>query len=72
MSRIAPTFAALAKQNRKALIPFVTAGDPDPAMTVPLMHALAAAGADNVVIWLQGNNEADIVAELAELAADLF
>ena len=46
MSRIAATFAALKKQNRKALIPFVTAGDPDPAMTVPLMHALAAAGAD--------------------------
>jgi hypothetical protein len=33
---------------------------------------LAAAGADNVVIWLQGNNEADILAELAELAADFF
>ncbi len=46
MSRIAATFAALQKRNRKALIPFVTAGDPDPAMTVPLMHALAAAGAD--------------------------
>ncbi len=46
MSRIAATFAALKKQNRKALIPFVTAGDPDPEMTVPLMHALAAAGAD--------------------------
>ena len=46
MSRIASTFAALAKQSRKALIPFITAGDPDPAMTVPLMHALAAAGAD--------------------------
>jgi tryptophan synthase alpha chain len=46
MSRIAATFAALRKENRKALIPFVTAGDPDPAMTVPLMHALAAAGAD--------------------------
>ncbi len=46
MSRIAATFAALKKQNRKALIPFITAGDPDPAMTVPLMHALAAAGAD--------------------------
>ncbi len=28
------------------MIPFITAGDPDPAMTVPLMHALAAAGAD--------------------------
>ncbi len=46
MSRIAATFAALKQQHRKALIPFVTAGDPDPALTVPLMHALAAAGAD--------------------------
>jgi tryptophan synthase alpha chain len=46
MSRIAATFAALQAQQRKALIPFVTAGDPDPAMTVPLMHALAAAGSD--------------------------
>ena len=46
MSRIAATFAALGKQNRKALIPFLTAGDPEPAMTVPLMHALVAAGAD--------------------------
>ena len=46
MSRIAATFTALKRQNRKALIPFVTAGDPDLAMTVPLMHALAAAGAD--------------------------
>ncbi len=46
MSRIAATFATLRSQNRKALIPFITAGDPDPEMTVPLMHALAAAGAD--------------------------
>jgi tryptophan synthase alpha chain len=46
MSRIAATFEALKKQGKKALIPFVTAGDPDPAMTVPLMHALAAAGVD--------------------------
>ena len=46
MSRIAAAFAALQKDNRKALIPFVTAGDPDPAMTVPLMHALAGAGAN--------------------------
>ena len=46
MSRIAATFETLKTQGRKALIPFVTAGDPDPAMTVPLMHALAAAGVD--------------------------
>jgi tryptophan synthase alpha chain len=46
MSRIADTFAKLKKQGRKALIPFVTAGDPDPKLTVPVMHALAKAGAD--------------------------
>jgi tryptophan synthase alpha chain len=46
MSRIAATFDALRQRGRKALIPFVTAGDPSPALTVPLMHALAAAGAD--------------------------
>ncbi|MGE5526773.1 MAG: tryptophan synthase subunit alpha [Rhodospirillaceae bacterium] len=46
MSRIAATFARLRDQNRKALIPFVTAGDPDPALTVPLMQALVEAGAD--------------------------
>jgi tryptophan synthase alpha chain len=46
MSRIAATFESLKKHGRKALIPFITAGDPDPAMAVPLMHALAKAGAD--------------------------
>jgi tryptophan synthase alpha chain len=44
MSRIDNTFAALGQ--RKALIPFITAGDPSPEMTVPLMHALVASGAD--------------------------
>ncbi len=46
MSRIQVTFDKLKQQNRKALIPFFTAGDPDPALTVPLMHALVQAGAD--------------------------
>jgi tryptophan synthase alpha chain len=46
MSRIAATFAALKAAQRKALIPFVTAGDPAPDRTVPLMHALVAGGAD--------------------------
>ena len=46
MSRLAATFAKLKKEGRKALIPFVTAGDPEPRLTVPLMHALAEAGAD--------------------------
>lgn len=46
MSRIGPTFAALKAQNQKALIPFITAGDPGKGLTVPLMHALVEAGAD--------------------------
>ncbi len=46
MSRIQNKFEALKIQGRKALIPFVTAGDPNPQVTVPLMHALVASGAD--------------------------
>ena len=46
MSKIQATFERLQAQGRKALIPFVTAGDPDPVTTVPLMHALVEAGAD--------------------------
>lgn len=46
INRISKTFAALKKQNRKALIPFITAGDPNPEITVQLMHKLAQSGAD--------------------------
>ena len=46
MSRIVAAFERLAREGRKALIPFITAGDPDPGLTVTLMHALAQAGAD--------------------------
>ncbi len=46
MSRIQSTLSALAEKNKKGLIPFITAGDPAPELTVPLMHALVAGGAD--------------------------
>ncbi|HEX5801952.1 MAG TPA: tryptophan synthase subunit alpha [Azospira sp.] len=46
MSRIQASFERLRAQGRKALIPFITAGDPDAALTVPLMQALVEAGAD--------------------------
>ncbi len=46
MSRIAQRFADLKVDGRKALIPFVTAGDPNPSVTVPLLHAMVEAGAD--------------------------
>lgn len=46
MSRLADTFAALKKARRKALVPYITAGDPVLSATVPMMHALVQAGAD--------------------------
>ncbi|MDP2809031.1 MAG: tryptophan synthase subunit alpha [Rhodocyclaceae bacterium] len=50
MSRIQTTFRRLQAQGphgrRAALIPFITAGDPEPGLTVPLMHALVEGGAD--------------------------
>jgi len=48
MSRIGTRFQQLRDQHRKALIPYVTAGDPRPEVTVPLLHALVKAGADIV------------------------
>lgn len=46
MSRIESCFARLSENNRKALIPYVTAGDSSKDVTVPLMHAMVEAGAD--------------------------
>jgi tryptophan synthase alpha chain len=46
MNRIDATFARLRATGRTALIPYVTAGDPCPAATLPILHALTAAGAD--------------------------
>jgi tryptophan synthase alpha chain len=46
MSRIQARFEALARERRKALIPYIIAGDPHPSLTVPLMRALVEAGAD--------------------------
>lgn len=46
MSRIGKRFEQLRRDGRKALIPFITAGDPQPDVTVGLMHALVRAGAD--------------------------
>jgi tryptophan synthase alpha chain len=46
MSRIQGCFEALAQARGKALIPYITAGDPHPSLTVPLMRGLVEAGAD--------------------------
>ena len=45
-TRLDQAFAALKEKGRKALIPYITCGDPFPEKTVELMLAMAEAGAD--------------------------
>jgi tryptophan synthase alpha chain len=52
MSRISESFARLKADGQTALIPYVTAGDPEPWVTVPLMHALVDAGADMIELGI--------------------
>jgi len=46
VSRLTQTFAELKAQSKTALIPYVMTSDPSPEITLPLMHAMVAAGAD--------------------------
>jgi len=52
MSRIAACFDALKAQGRQSLIPYVTAGDPNPQVTVGLMHQMVSAGADIIELGI--------------------
>lgn len=52
MSRIKTVFASLKSQQKKALIPYITAGDPDPKFTVILMHTLVKNGADLIELGI--------------------
>lgn len=52
MSRIQTTFATLKQSGKKALIPFITAGDPHPDQTVAMLHGLVKAGADLIELGI--------------------
>ncbi len=49
---LSQTFSTLARQDKKALLVYIVAGDPTPSLTVPLMHRLVAAGADAIELGL--------------------
>jgi tryptophan synthase alpha chain len=52
MSRIQTVFSALKANNKKALIPYITAGDPHPKHTVSILHTLVASGADMIEVGI--------------------
>ncbi|MFE8069748.1 tryptophan synthase subunit alpha [Marinobacteraceae bacterium S3BR75-40.1] len=52
MSRIEKKLSGLKQAGRKALVPFITAGDPNLEETVPLMHTLVEAGADIIELGI--------------------
>ena len=52
MSRIKGCFERLKSEGRKALIPYITAGDPDQAVTLPMMQRLVESGADIIELGI--------------------
>lgn len=70
-TRIEICFDNLKKQQKKALIPYVMAGDPNPSVTVNLMHELVANGADIIELGLPFSDpmaDGPVVALAAERA----
>ena len=51
-TRIQRRMEALKASGRKALIPYIVAGDPTPTVTVPAMHAIVEAGADLIELGM--------------------
>ncbi|MDO4222475.1 MAG: tryptophan synthase subunit alpha [Acinetobacter sp.] len=52
MSRLESCFQQLKAQQRKALVSYVMAGDPQPQVTVPLLHKMVEAGVDVIELGL--------------------
>lgn len=52
MSRLASCFERLKAADKTALIPYITAGDSNPSITVPLMHRMVEAGADIIELGI--------------------
>ena len=71
MSRIAATLQALKSQGRKALIPYIAAGDPHPDTTVQIMQALAVGGADIIELGVPFSDpmaDGPVIAQASERA----
>ena len=73
MSLLNSCFEQLSKQNKKALIPFVTAGDPHPDFTVELMQELVISGADIIELGVPFSDpmaDGPVIQEASERAIE--
>jgi len=52
MSRLTSCFEKLQASGKKALMPYITAGDSNPSITVPLMHRMVESGADIIELGI--------------------
>ena len=71
MSRIAATLQALKDQGRKALIPYIAAGDPSATTAVAIMQALAEGGADIIELGVPFSDpmaDGPVIAQASERA----
>ena len=71
MSRIAATLQALQDQGRKALIPYIAAGDPSADTTAQIMQALADGGADIIELGVPFSDpmaDGPVIAQASERA----
>ena len=75
MSRLPACFAECRTAGRKALIPYVTAGDPEPGITVSLMHTMVEAGADILELGVPFSDpmaEGPVIQRAMERALDML
>lgn len=73
VSRLSARFAALAAQQRRALVCYVTAGHPDPAQSVALLRGLADAGADVIEIGVPFSDpmaDGPVIQQSSQIALD--
>ena len=72
-SRLEKCFDELKRLKKKALIPYITAGDPLPELTVSLMHALVESGADIIELGVPFSDpiaDGPIIQRASERALD--
>lgn len=73
MSRLSACFEAWAEKGHSAVVPYIVAGDPEPGLTVGLMHELVKQGADIIELGVPFSDpmaEGPVIQKAHERALD--